>query len=658
MSETAPFRITFEPCGQIVMAAAGETLLAVARRAGLHVNASCGGEGSCGKCRVIVEQGQVSGGAGELLSATELATGYRLACQAVVTGDLTVRIPVESGLGRGGLTTGVAGCNRARMHLFDIDELRRDGLFLPPVEKFYLELPHPSGADNMADSGRVTTALNNQYDERGMVIPLPVLRKIPAALRDDDFRVTVTLARPVGRGRNLVMDIQPGNWTHRNFALAFDIGTTSVYGLLVDLNSGQVLARGGDYNAQLSYGEDVISRIIQAEKPRGLELMQELVVGTINKVLDELLHKAHPPEEASKGAVRREEIGSLTIAANTTMTHLLLGLEPRHLRRSPYVPATTFLPPVRAADLGIDLPRHAVALVYPAISSYVGGDIVAGVMGAGIYRTEKITLYIDIGTNAEIVIGNRDWLVCAACSAGPAFEGGGISHGMRAAQGAIVDCQLDPATLEPQLTTINQRPPLGICGSGLLTLIAALFAHGVIDQRGKYNRRLATPRLRAGTSGWEYVVAWRREAGTDYDIVLSEVDIENFIRAKAAIYAGARTLLQEVGLGMEDLEQVILAGAFGSYLDLDAAMGIGLLPEIDPDRIMYIGNGSLMGAWMSAMSNHIRRDVVATVRRLTGFELSEVPAFQEQYTASQFLPHTDLELFPAARCRLAGKGDS
>jgi len=653
MSDKA--RVTFLPGGRMVTVAVGESLLAAAQQAGLHVNASCGGSGVCGKCRVIVEEGEARGGQSEKISAADYRAGQRQACRTVVTGDLVVRIPLESDLGQGGLTTGVAGRNRARMHVYAIDDLRQNGLFLPPVEKFFLELPRATHADNRADAGRVITALNHQYGERRMVVALPVLRKMPAALRADDFRVTVTLARPVRRGKNFIMDIQPGNWTHRNFGLAFDIGTTSVYGLLIDLNSGKVLARGGDYNAQLSYGEDVISRIIYAEKPRGLELMHELVVGTINKVLDGLLARAHPPEEEAKGAVQRAEIASLTLAANTTMTHLLLGLDPRQIRRAPYVPVSTFLPPLRAADLGINLPHHAVALPYPAISSYVGGDIVAGVMGSGMYRTAKLTLYIDIGTNAEIVIGNREWLVCAACSAGPAFEGGGITHGMRAAAGAISDFSLDPATLEPALQTIGNRPPLGICGSGLLIMIAALFEHGVIDHRGKFRRQPASPRLREGRSGWEYVLAWRRESGGEHDIVLNEVDIENFIRAKAAIYAGAKTLVEEVGLSMEDLEQVILAGAFGSYLDLDAAITVGLLPEIAAEKIIYVGNGALMGAWMSEMSNHIRRDVVAVVRRMTSFELSEVPAFQEQYTASQFLPHTDLSLFPDVHARLAGR---
>jgi uncharacterized 2Fe-2S/4Fe-4S cluster protein (DUF4445 family) len=307
---------------------------------------------------------------------------------------------------------------------------------------------------------------------------------------------------------------------------------------------------------------------------------------------------------------------------------------------------------MRAGDLGLDLPPHCVALIFPAISSYVGGDIVAGVMGSGLYQSEALTLFIDIGTNAEIVIGNRDWLVCAACSAGPAFEGGGITHGMRAADGAIKDFSLDPETLEPMNITIGNRPPLGICGSGLLVIVAALLRHAVIDRRGKFTRRQTSPRLRAGKNGWEYVLAWQAESGGDSDITINEVDIDNLIRAKAAIYAGIKTLVEEVGLAIGDLEQIILAGAFGSFIDLDAAMAIGLLPEVDPGKITYVGNGSLMGCRLSELSNHIRRDVVEVVGRMTSFELSEVTGFKDQYIASLFLPHTDLELFPATAARL------
>jgi uncharacterized 2Fe-2S/4Fe-4S cluster protein (DUF4445 family) len=638
-------RVTFLPAGLTVDLAQGETLLKAAQNVGLHINASCGGSGVCGKCRVRIKAGTVTGGINEKLSAGDQEIGWRQACTAVVAGDLTVEIPSGSGKLKGGLTTGIAARHRSRLRQYDLEELRRAGLLQPPVEKLFLELPRPSPVDNMADAKRVIQGLHNQYEERAMVVSLSVLRKLRRVLREDDFRVTVSLARPVHsqRGKNFLVNIQAGNWTRRSFGLVFDIGTTTIYGQLIDLNSGEIKGGEGDYNAQISYGEDVINRIIHAETPAGLETMRELTAITINQLITKLL--------AATGT-DREEITSITIAGNTTMTHLFLGLEPHSIRRAPYVPVSTFFPPMRASDLGLELPQHSVALLFPAISSYVGGDIVAGVMGSGIYRSPALTLYIDIGTNAEIVIGNKEWLACAACSAGPAFEGGGITHGMRAADGAIKDFSLDPETLEPMNITIGNRPPLGICGSGLLIIVATLLTRGVIDRRGKFNRHLTSPRLRAGKSGWEFVLVWQAEGGGDQDIVINEVDIDNLIRAKAAIYAGIKTLVEEVGLEIGDLEQIILAGAFGSFIDLDAAMAIGLLPEVAPERVTYVGNGALMGGRLSELSNHIRRDVVEVVNRMTSFELSEVAGFKDQYIASLFLPHTDLELFPVTSKRL------
>lgn len=638
------YQVTFMPSNRRVEVAAGVSLIKAAHLAGVHINASCGGSGVCGKCRVMLESGTLKGGRTEKLSNADYEKGFRQACLATVENDATIRVTVESELGGGAISTEVPIRHQARMHVFNIDTLKKEGVFLPPIEKKVLHLPEPSHEDNMADAGRVIQGLKNEYNERGMITTLPLLKMMRSALREKNFEVTVTLSRAVSKGgRTHIVNIEPGDTSDRNYGLAFDIGTTTVHGILVDHQTGKLLSRRSDYNAQISYGEDVISRIIQAEKPKGLQLMHELVINTINGLITKLLLKT---------GVRRDEIFSITLSGNTTMTHLLLGLEPHNIRRSPYVPVSTFFPPIRAKDIDLELPLRAVALVYPSISSYVGGDIIAGVMGSGMYRTGKVTLYVDIGTNAEIVIGNRDWLVCAACSAGPAFEGGGITHGMRAAGGAIEDFSINPVTYEPMNITVGHKPPIGICGSGLLVLIATLFEHGVIDRRGKFNRNLETPRIREGRSGYEYVLTWQSEAGGDSDIVINEVDIENFTRAKAAIYAGCKTLVEGVGLKITDLEQIILAGAFGSYIDIDSAMTVGLLPEIDPSKILYVGNGSLLGSWMSEMSNHIRRDVVEVVRKMTSFELSEVTDFKDQYIASLFLPHTDLSLFPETTNRL------
>jgi uncharacterized 2Fe-2S/4Fe-4S cluster protein (DUF4445 family) len=638
------YKISFMPGGRVVEVESGFSVIKAARLAGVHINASCGGSGVCGKCRIKLESGTLTGGKSEKLTDAEYEEGFRQACIATVESNATIRVLAESDLAKGAVPTEVPIRNRASMHVFNIEDLKEQNVFMPPIEKRVLHLKEPTHDDNMCDAGRVIQGLKNEHNERQMITTLPLLKKMRSALREKDFVVTVTLSRSVAKaGKTHIVNIQPGDVSNRSYGLAFDIGTTTVHGSLVDHHSGKLIARRAVYNAQISYGEDVISRIIQAEKPQGLQLMHELVTNTINGLITKLL---------LKNDIARDEITSITLAGNTTMTHLLLGLEPHNIRRAPYVPISTFFPPIRARDIGIELPLRAVALVYPSISSYVGGDIIAGVMGSGMYRTDAITLYIDIGTNAEIVIGNREWLVCAACSAGPAFEGGGITHGMRAAAGAIEDFSLNPVTHEPMNITIGNKPPIGICGSGLLVIVATLFEYGVIDRQGKFNRELDTERVREGRSGYEYVLTWEDEAGGDSDIVINEVDIENFIRAKAAIYAGCKTLIEGVGLQITDLEQVILAGAFGSFIDLDSAMTVGLLPEIDPEKVLYVGNGSLLGSWMSEMSNHIRRDVVKVVRKMTSFELSEVTDFKDQYIGSLFLPHTDISLFPETCARL------
>ena len=639
--------ITFLPHNKKVEVADSEILIRAAMAAGVHVNASCGGEGVCGKCRVIIESGTVDEGVTEKLSQEDVDRNYRLACKAKVKSDLVVRIPVESDISSEALNLQATPRKAARIQQMNFDDLKEKGLFIPPVEKRYLELPVPDAADHVPDVTRLVNYLKMKHDEHRLVVSLPVIRKVPDVLRQDNFKVTVTLSRPVQQGRKThIINIQPGDTTDKNYAIAVDIGTTTIYGQLIDLQTGEALAEYGDFNGQISYGEDVITRIIYAEKAGGLDTLHRVVVQTINKVIGKIIKRA---------GIDIEDVSNITLAGNTTMTQLMLQVNPRYIRRAPYVPASTLYPPIKAVDLGIELGDHVNALVYPVVSSYVGGDIVAGVMGSGLYRTDEVTLYLDIGTNAEIVIGNKEWLACAACSAGPAFEGGGIEFGMRATKGAIEDFSLDPVTLEPMILTIGNVRPKGICGSGLINAVSVMFEMGVINNQGKFDRDLDTPRIRMVDDVYEYVLAWKDETQIDRDVVLTEIDIENLIRAKGAIYSGCMTLLEEVGMSMGDIERVMLAGGFGSYIDLEKAMTIGLLPEIDPDRVVFIGNGSLMGCKMSALTNRIRIDVVEATKRMTNFELSETPSYYDKYVAALFLPHTDLNLFPKIKQRLADR---
>jgi uncharacterized 2Fe-2S/4Fe-4S cluster protein (DUF4445 family) len=640
-------KITFLPHNVSLEVPPGTSVIQAALDAGVHINASCGGEGVCGKCRVRIEAGSLEGGVSEKLSAEDVQSGYRLACQSAVTADVTVRIPVESAIDAGVLNRPASPRRTARIQEFNFDELKERGLFLAPVEKKYLEIPPPSLQDNLPDLTRLIGFLTLQHDEHRLEADLGVIRKTPEVLRQDDFRVTATLVRPVREdGKTRIINLQPGDTSGRSCAIAMDIGTTTVYGQVIDLITGAVRAEHAEFNGQISYGEDVITRIVYAEKPGGLDRIQEVVIGTINKILRKIIRRS---------GVDPEDISTITLAGNTTMTQLLLKINPRCIRRAPYVPAASIYPPIKARDLGMELGDHVTALVYPCVSSYVGGDIVAGVMGSGIYRSEELTLFLDVGTNAEIVIGNKDWLACAACSAGPAFEGGGLKFGMRAAKGAIEDFSLDPGTLEPMIVTIGKVRPKGICGSGLINMVAVMFEMGVIDNLGKFDPGLKTPRIRKTDGGREFVVAWKAETQIDRDISISEIDIENLIRAKGAIYSGCMTLLTEVGLGVGDIQRIILAGGFGSFVDLAKAMTIGLLPEMDPDKVIYLGNGSLLGAKMSSLTNRIRRDVAAVVRKMTNFELSDTASYMDNYIAALFLPHTDINRFPRLKARIEAR---
>jgi uncharacterized 2Fe-2S/4Fe-4S cluster protein (DUF4445 family) len=637
-------KITFLPHDVSIEVPAGATVIQAALDAGVHINASCGGEGVCGKCRVRIEQGAVEGGVTERLDPADVEKGFRMACQAVPAGDLRVRIPVESSVDAGVLNRPLSPRRTARIREFDLNELKEKGLFLAPVEKKYLEIPPPSPQDNLPDLSRLIGFLKLKHDEHRLEVDLSVIRKIPEAMRAQDFKLTATLVRPVREdGKTRIINVQAGDTSQRSYAIAMDIGTTTVYGQVVDLITGEVKAEHAEFNGQISYGEDVITRIVYAEKPGGMDRIQEVVIGTVNKILAKILKRS---------GVDPDDIATITLAGNTTMTQLLLKVNPRFIRRAPYVPASSIYPPLKARELGMALGDHVTALVYPVVSSYVGGDIVAGVMGSGIYRSEELTLFLDVGTNAEIVIGNKEWLACAACSAGPAFEGGGLQFGMRAAKGAIEDFSIDPSSLEPMIATIGKVRPKGICGSGLINAVAVLFETGVINNQGKFDPDLDTPRIREKDGVREYVMAWRQETQIDRDITLSEIDIENLIRAKGAIYSGCLTLLNEVGMNINNIQRIILAGGFGSFVDLEKAMTIGLLPEIDPGRVTYLGNGSLLGAKMSSLTNRIRRDVAEVVKKMTNFELSDTTSYMDNYIAALFLPHTDLNQFPRLKARL------
>lgn len=636
---TKKCKVHFEPCHAEVVVPQGTILRDAALQAGVKMIAACGGAGTCGTCKVVIEDGEVSTVRTAKLSDDEYNRGVRQACQSKILTDLMVYVPVESRLETAVLTRERKGLSASAPAT---EVLATRWRFLPPLTKYYLELPPATMADNISDLSRLLRGLKQQYRLSNMTVDFDVVKKLPNVLRQQDWQVTVTtlvtaIESATAMRRPRLINIEAGDTRQKHYTLAVDIGTTTVKAQLLDLNRGRVMADYAEYNGQIPYGADVISRINYCQKPEGLATLQKAVVTTINSIVSHLL---------ADSKLEAADISHVSVAGNTTMLQILVGVEPKYIRLAPYTPVATYLPPIKANTVGLDVPDHAYLFTFPLVASYIGGDIIAGVVGAGIHQTKKLTFYIDIGTNGQIVVGNSEWMVTAACSAGPAFEGGDIKFGMIATNGAIEACEINPETLEPVTGTIGEEKPRGICGSGLINTVASLLEAGIIGQNGHFQTEVKNDRVRQGSDGYEYVLAWASETQVDKDIVITELDIDNLMRAKAAMYAGFQTLIKGVGLTRDDVEQVIIAGGFGNYVDIDRAITIGLLPDLPRDRFVFIGNGSLMGARLACFSTDIIDDVRRVAKIMTNFELSENNDFMNNYMAAMFLPHTDVQEFP------------
>jgi uncharacterized 2Fe-2S/4Fe-4S cluster protein (DUF4445 family) len=637
-------KVRFEPMGVETQAPAGSFLLDAALEAGVHINASCGGKGVCGKCRIVVKEGSLEGGLTEKINAKDREKGVRQACLATLKEDVVIEVPVESALDKAALKALATGQAQGAK-LVSADDLKAEDRFFPALIKRVISAPAPTLEDNRNDVRRLLDTFR-ESGERHFALDFEAIRDLSRCWREGDWTITTTILRPVylESGRNRIIKVEPGDTTDQNLAVAIDLGTTTVWGQLIDLNSGEILATEGTFNSQISFGEDVISRIIAADKPQGLHKLQEAAACSINSVLESLLKKP---------GVEVNDVGVATLAGNTTMTQLFLEMPPKYIRLEPYVPTAAYYPPLKASDFALALPDHCQLLAFPAVASYVGGDVVSGILGVGMHKDPRLTLYIDLGTNGEVVVGNQDWMACAAASAGPAFEGGGVKFGMRASQGAIENISINPLNAEPALVTVGRASPKGICGSGLIATVAALFLGGLMDERGRFNLEHDSDRLREGEDGPEYVLAWAQDTQIDRDITLTELDVDNLMRAKGAMYAAYMTLLEGVGLSIKDLDRVILAGGFGQSINIERAIIIGLLPELPPERFTFVGNGSLLGARLITMSNQLRAEVGDIVDKMTNFELSVAPGYMDNLTGSLFLPHTEgKRLFPQTRARL------
>jgi len=639
-------RITFFPDNKTIEVEKGKTILSAAISAGIHINSSCGGDGVCGRCKIILKKGQLVSLPTGRITAEEKKRGYYLSCLSVAQSDLELEIPKESRLDSETIAKDDAYLLRLKgvySESEDVDKgesILGEEIFIhsPLATKLYLDLPKPNLDDKISDLERIYRAVRSYQEIPVLQTGIANIRRLGELLRSSDWKVTVMLGKR--NGTTEIVLIEPGDTSSENYGFAFDIGTTTICGQLIDVNSKKILGTKAAYNKQASFGSDVISRIIFAQEADGLEKLHHAVIDEMNIMIQEL---------ARENNIDLNDVTCCLCAGNTTMIHLLLRVDPTYIRREPYVPTANFVPVIRAAEAGIRMNPRGLLGCVPGISSYVGGDITAGVLACGMDKTEKLSMLIDIGTNGEIVLGNKDWLISCAASAGPCFEGSGISCGVRASKGAIQRIKINPKTFEVEYETILDAAAKGICGSGYIDAIAECLRTGIIDRSGKINPSLSHPRLRQGEYGKEFVIAFKEKVGTSSDIIINEVDIENLKRAKGAIYAACSMLVRHMQLSFDDLEQIFIAGGFGTYLDMPNAISIGLLPDLPREKFVFVGNSSLVGARQILLSHEAIIDAENIAKKITYFELSVEPQYMDEYVAALFFPHTDLNKFPSVK---------
>ncbi len=631
----------FHPHPTEVKVAKGKDLLSSAIEAGVFINSSCGGDGVCGRCKVIVKKGSFKTEPSGRISQEEREKGYVLACQTIVLSDMEVEVPSESRLDLDKISEEDAKFLRLKglySSAVDVDkgkDLIKKDLFIhsPLATKLYLELPPPTLTDTVSDLERLYREIRKIRDIPIMQTGLTNIKKLGKLLRESEWKVTVLLGKRNGTVE--IVSIEPGDTTQKNYGVAVDVGTTTVSAQLINLNTRQVLGTKATHNKQASFGSDVITRIIYATEGGGLERLHHAVIDNINHLIGELVKEAN---------INLTDINGVVCAGNTTMVHLLLRVDPTFIRREPYVSTANFVPVIRAAEAGIKINPRGLLLCVPGVSTYVGGDITAGVLACGLNRKEELSMLIDIGTNGEIVLGNKEWLISCSASAGPAFEGSGVKCGVRATKGAIQRVEIDSEDCV-KVTTIGDEKPIGICGSGYIDCLAELFRKGIIDRTGKF-KDSSSKRIREGSEGREFVLVFKGEMDSTSDIVITEQDIENLKRSKGAIYSASFILLKKLSLSFKDIKEFFIAGGFGTYLDIDKAVTIGLLPDLERERFTFVGNSSLVGAREILLSYQAKKEAEEVAKKMTYVELSTEPGYMDEYVSSLFFPHTDLARFP------------
>lgn len=631
---SATHKVIFQsPDGQVEVPT-GTTLSEAADQAGVTIHHPCGGQGRCGRCAVKILEGNVRRRSSLRLSSKDLDEGYALACQSVVEGDLIVHVPPQERVERRlvtDLTARQVSIPEGYQYISD-----------QTIKRINLNIDPPSMEDQTDDWSRLQRALRQTANIENIQISLPLLQQIGTVLREGGWEVSAIVEIPPANSSRLprLVSLFPIHFPEEKplWGCAIDIGTTTVSVWLTNLITGQVHAQVAEYNQQIQHGEDVISRIIYDSKDHNQGVLQNLVIETINQ----LIHQA-----CKRVKAKPEEIFKATVVGNTIMLHFLLNIPATSIRLSPFITTASLFPPMTASELNLCINPQAIVHILPCVASYVGADITAGALSSGIADTEMNTLFMDIGTNGEMVLGSKDWLVTCACSAGPAFEGAGVMDGMRATKGAIEEVWINNQTYEPNIRVIGGGKPRGLCGSGLISLLAELFLAGIVDKSGNINTNLNTPRVRTGAHEGEYVVAYADETLHGKDIVITHVDIDNLLRAKAAIFAGYVVLAESVGVPLETVEQVLIGGSFGQYINVEKAIEIGLLPDMPWENFHFLGNTAVMGAYTALLSWRSEQRIEQIAKHMTYIELSADNSFYEAFMSALFLPHTNLSLFPS-----------
>ena len=631
----AEHTVKFDVAEEPVKIPTGTLVAEAAQMAGVEIMQPCGGQGRCGRCAVQVSSGTVRRRSTLRLSSEDVDQGYALACQSVIENDVSIVVPPQEKIERR-LTTDRTVADVVVPAGYDHQQSQT-------FRRVTLTLSVPSIDDQTDDWSRLQSALRRQAGVSEVKVSLTLLKRLGSVLRDGEWQVTTIIESQTWDCPDCparLIELLPGQVAEDEplWGAAIDIGTTTVTLWLVNLITGDVCAQVAEYNGQIARGEDVVSRIIFASKNGGGEHLRDLVLETIN----ELLVRACKRTNVNPG-----EIYKATVAGNSTMMHLLLGIPAASIRLTPFVTAVNHVPTLLGREVGINIHPEGTVDCLPGVASYVGADISAGVFSSGVEHTEQLTLFMDVGTNGETVLGNREWLVTCACSAGPAFEGAGVQYGMRATKGAIEEVWVNSENLEPTFRVIGGIKPRGFCGSGLISLLAEMFMTGVIDKGGQLNTHTGSPRIREGGHGLEFVVAWGNETTDGNDIAITHVDIDNLLRAKAAIYAGFSVLADSVGVPLESVEQVLIGGSFGKYINVEKAVQIGLLPDMPWDRFQFLGNTSVQGAYHALLDKGSRARIKDIAASMTYIELSADNTFYDAFTSALFLPHTDIRRFPS-----------